>query len=95
MFFPRRSETRYGGPMARMFEDELSDRRGARRIVWVIRAWVGLLVAAASFRLRAIRGWRGGTGLWLDLRLALRGLARRPGWSPGDHRDPDPRDRAE
>ena len=88
---PRPFRARYGEQMVAMFEDEWRATGGAARTRVAFRSLRGLLWTALVVRVsseyatesfaheRPAGGWFTGTGV--DVRTALRGLARRPGFT--------------
>jgi predicted permease len=88
---PRGFRARYGAGMLRMFEDGWAESTLPGRIRLVLRALPDLLWTAVSVRVSSnyatppIGAAGGGTGLFLglgiDVRAALRALARRPGFT--------------
>src|SRR6188472_725177 len=88
---PRGFRARYGEQMAVMFEDEWRATSGAVRARVALRSIRGLLWTALVVRVsskyatesstheRSAGGWF--TGSVVDVRTALRGLARRPGFT--------------
>ncbi|MDH3224567.1 MAG: ABC transporter permease, partial [Gemmatimonadota bacterium] len=75
---------RYGNEMLDLFEEELAERRGLERILFVVRSFAGLGATAVLQRIPRRPGEPAGgfwwtRGLGLDLRLAARRMVRRPG----------------
>ena len=82
---PGRVRKRYGQEMQAVFEEELEGKRGLDRAGYVMRSLWGLGATAVLERLPRPGGRKtpGGLtrGLGMDLRLAWRGMIRRPGLS--------------
>ncbi len=86
---PGRIREEYGAAMEATFEDGLEARTGARALVWGGRALLDLTLTGLGERVRGGHGTgrshaRGGSGmadLATDVRTALRGLLRTPGFT--------------
>lgn len=83
--YPTGFRRRYGNEMVQFFDDAWSDARGGRRMLLITRAVTGAFVHGLLERSDWDRVQTTGRGIMgevtQDLRTALRGLARRPGFT--------------